>query len=47
MLSLKRCRELLGDHEIDDEALKALRQQLYDLAEAIISIHEDESEEGQ
>ena len=47
MLSLERCRELLGDHDINEEALKALRQQLYDLAEAIISIHEGESEEAQ
>ena len=45
MLSLKTCRELLGNKDIDDESLRLLRQQLYDLAETAISIHENEPEE--
>ena len=44
MLSLKRCREILGDKEIDDETLQDLRQQLYDLAEVVVSIQDNEPE---
>ena len=47
VVSLKLCRELLGKKDIDEEDLRLLRQQLYDLAEVLISIHENEPEDVQ
>lgn len=39
MLSLKKCREILGkDHELSEEEMEALRAQLYMLGEVAIEM---------
>lgn len=41
MLSLEKCREVLGDgHDLGDEQLERLRADLYALAEAVSVYHE-------
>jgi hypothetical protein len=47
MLSLCRCRELLGAGcRLTDEELQLLRDQLYALAKAALSLHDGEREDA-
>ena len=47
MLSLKRCREVLTDeHAFSDEELLKLRNELYSLAEVVVTAADAHSSEG-